>query len=85
MSAIWPASSFGVRIDARIVPGVNPVHHPKQAEHRDPAGEIESAIALVFFEQRDADAIVLAFDGRDLAPKLFFSTSSSCERTFIAF
>ena len=57
----------GARIDPRVVPGVDPVHHPEQAKHRGPAGEFQPLAALIVVQQLNADAVILALDGCDLA------------------
>ncbi len=36
---------FGIGIDPRIMPGVNPVHHAEQTEHGDARGELQSPVA----------------------------------------
>src|SRR5580693_6755379 len=53
----------GVSINSRVMPGVDPVHHAKQAQHRDAGGELQSADAFQFVQQSHTDAVVLALDG----------------------
>jgi hypothetical protein len=39
---------FGVGIDSRVMPGVNPIHHAKQAQHRNACGELQRPFPLQF-------------------------------------
>src|SRR5271163_3743493 len=57
---------FGVAIDARVVPGVNPVDHAEQAHHRGASVEIEAALTAQVFHQPEADAVVFALDTSNL-------------------
>src|SRR5271169_2157215 len=40
-----------VSIDPRIVPSIDPVHHAKQAENRDPRGNLQSPLTFQFIQQ----------------------------------
>src|SRR5450759_1336723 len=57
---------FGIAIDPRLVPGVDPVDHAEHAHHRGARVEIEAALAPQVFHQSEADAVVLALDAGDL-------------------
>src|SRR5258708_11458019 len=59
----------GIGVDSRIVPGVKPIHHAEQTEHRNARRELQSPVALQFVEQSHADAIVFALDGRHFRGK----------------
>src|SRR6266571_4425229 len=52
-----------ISVGARVVPGVNPVHHAEKCEHRNAAGKFYSLTLLEVVEQLQAYAVVLTFDG----------------------
>ncbi len=57
---------FGIAVDSRVVPGVDPVDHAEQAHHRGARIEIEAAPPPQVLHQSKADAVVFALDARDL-------------------
>ena len=56
----------GAAVEARVVPGVNPVDHAEQAHDGGAGIEIEMVLALQIIDKPEADSIVLALDGGDL-------------------
>src|ERR1039458_6240718 len=67
---------LGIGIDARVMPGINPIHHAKQAQHRDARGELQSPVAFQFIQKAHADAVVFAFDGRHFRGKSILDRKS---------
>jgi len=53
-------------VDARVVPGVDPVDHAEQAHDRRAGVELEFSLTFEIVHQAEADAIVLTLDGGDL-------------------
>src|SRR5258708_36390023 len=64
-----PRQLPGIGVDSRIVPGVKPIHHAEQTEHRNARRELQGPGALRFVEQSHADAIGFALDGRHFRGK----------------
>src|SRR5258707_2211013 len=56
----------GIAIDPRVIPGVDPVNHAKQAEHGCPAGKLQSTRQLIAVQQFNADSVIFTLDGCDL-------------------
>src|SRR5262252_4276599 len=54
-----------VGIDARIVPGIDPIHHAEQAQHCETSRELPPTLALQIVEQPHADSVVFPLDGRN--------------------
>src|SRR5208337_3013910 len=57
---------FGVAVDSRVIPSVDPVDHAEQAHHRSSRVEVEAALPAEVFHQPQADAVVFALDAGDL-------------------
>src|SRR5579859_3637950 len=53
---------LGIGIHARVVPGVNPIHHAKQAQHSKARGKLQPALALQVVEQSHANPVILPLD-----------------------
>src|SRR5467141_3475351 len=58
-----------VAVHARLIPGVNPVHHPEQAQGRRPSREIEAFCFLQVFYESDAGPDILTLEAPDLSPR----------------
>src|ERR1700692_2724415 len=54
-------------VKARVVPGVNPVHHAEQRKHSRATVKFYSLFFFVVVQKVTANPVVLTFDVRDLA------------------
>src|SRR5215831_14803332 len=57
---------FSICIGLRVVPGINPIHHPKEAQHRDPGIKFYAQLELELIQQTTTNLVILALDRRDL-------------------